>query len=383
MVADRQATIDVVWGLTLQDDRLENELDVSSLQNQEALFSFCDRASNFKPLKIAREYCWLRDFKTFLKTGGRSFPSQDFIGDLRDFLDERPLPNNVGLDDSNPTGRRVKWVSVSFKVNFDTHSSGHQVLPYMKVWESFVDQEFEHYDGRGPGKPVPLAEIFVRAEAESRIVNSAVSSWLVSVGCALLAIIAFTRSFFLSAIAAFAMFGTAACSLYTIVVIFQWHFGLMEAVSLIVFSGFSVDYPLHVVQAYVQEKREGNGIKEALREVGCAITSGCITTVGAAAFLLLCEIRIFTRFGQVLMCNMVFALLFALLWIPALLFWCELRQAPKVSSGDARRRGVGGGAEGDELLFGEGAPRPTWLQQLQQDGVDPEGFAALVSDAEN
>merc|ERR1740130_1798476 len=142
--------------------------------------------------------------------------------------------------------------------------------------------------GLGPARV--SAEIFVRAEAESRVINSALSSWLVSVGCALLAVVCFTRDCFLSATATFAIFATAACSLYTITAVFQWRFGLMEAVSLIIFCGFSVDYPLHVVQAYVQERREGAGVREALKEVGFAVASGCITTVGAASFLCLCEI---------------------------------------------------------------------------------------------
>eukprot|EP00439_Symbiodinium_sp_Y106_P045782 s258_g5.t2 len=145
--------------------------------------------------------------------------------------------------------------------------------------------------GRGPngtssenclGMPLPLSDLFQRAEAENRVVNSALSSWIVSVACALVALGAFTRSLWLSGIACFAMLSTAACSLFFITNIFQWRFGLMEAVSLIIFCGFSVDYPLHVVQAYVQERSKGSGVRRALREVGGAVASGCATTCGAA-----------------------------------------------------------------------------------------------------
>merc|ERR1712137_251438 len=174
------------------------------------------------------------------------------------------------------------------------------------------------------GPAVPFADLFVRAEAENRVINSALSSWLVSVGCALVAVASFTRNFVLTATATFAIFATAACSLFVITSVFHWSFGLMEAVSLIIFCGFSVDYPLHVVQAYVMERSAGAGVREALREVGFAVASGCATTVGAAAFLFMCEITIFRRFGQVLIANMLFALLFALLWTPALLEFREM-----------------------------------------------------------
>eukprot|EP00435_Cladocopium_sp_Y103_P055407 s1533_g18.t1 len=121
------------------------------------------------------------------------------------------------------------------------------------------------------GTPVPVSDLFQRAEAESRVVNSALSSWLVSVACALIALGIFTQSLWLSVrgpwiektplptegIACFAMLSTAACSLFFITSVFHWSFGLMEAVSLIIFCGFSVDYPLHVVQAYVHERQRG------------------------------------------------------------------------------------------------------------------------------
>eukprot|EP00435_Cladocopium_sp_Y103_P067325 s121_g29.t2 len=80
-------------------------------------------------------------------------------------------------------------------------------------------------------------------------------------------------------------------------------------------------------------------VQDAIGEVGSAVASGCVTTCGAAVFLLFCQIRIFTRFGQVLVVNMVCSLVFALLWIPAVL---ELRQkrAPGVDSDEGYAMGL-------------------------------------------
>merc|ERR1712137_1200687 len=185
----------------------------------------------------------------------------------------------------------------------------------------------------------------------------------------------FTRDFKLSAIATFAIFATAACSLFAITSIFHWDFGLMEAVSLIIFCGFSVDYPLHVVQAYVMERSAGAGVREALREVGFAVASGCATTVGAAAFLFMCEITIFRRFGQVLIANMLFALLFALLWIPALLEFREMTPCRTRHKGSSTSRSTGlsiGSFAASSEARGSFVPPSNPTEESA-----PEGFEAL------
>lgn len=341
MAYDRMATVEVYWGLTPGPNFRDPaqifyaDFDLRTLAAQDAIEGFCERAEANPKLKVWKKDCWMQNYAAYMRSNGADFPSPNFEQDILNYKDiDGSVQHHVGWSDE---GSYVIWVSALFRVEFDSHSGGYQTKPYMNAWKDFAAEENKRVEDMGISGLGPVSvcgDIFVRAEAESRIINSAISSFLCSVGCALLAVVAFTRNIFLSATATFAMFATAACSLYTIICVFRWHFGLMEAVSLIIFCGFSVDYPLHVVQAYVQERRDGAGVREALNEVGYAVASGCITTVGAASFLLMCEIRIFRRFGQVLMANMIFALLFALLWIPAVL---ELREmmCSKRSKGDS------------------------------------------------
>lgn len=366
MAWDRTATITVLWGLTEKGGgqsiggtgsvyNLNPEFDCTSIQAQEALHRFCDDAGQAHDLRVFRTTCWIQDFATFQHRMGGAFPSRTLRADLRKFLEQQPhwVGRHIGFDTD---GHGPIWVTVDFRVEFDTHSSGRSTKPYMEKWEKFSEGQATFSERLALGPPVALADVFERAEAELRVIGSALSSWLVSVACALAAVVAFTRNFTLSAAATYSIFATAACSMWTITSVFQWHFGLMEAVSLIIFCGFSVDYPLHVVQAHITAHEDNGGsygARGALREVGCAVISGCATTCGAALFLLVCEIRIFTRFGQVLICNMMFSLAFALLWIPATL---ELR---------------------DPL-----AKRPAreLVSLTSVDVEPPEGFAALPPD---
>eukprot|EP00927_Polykrikos_kofoidii_P061928 TRINITY_DN56753_c0_g1_i1.p1 TRINITY_DN56753_c0_g1~~TRINITY_DN56753_c0_g1_i1.p1 ORF type:complete len:418 (+),score=72.00 TRINITY_DN56753_c0_g1_i1:108-1256(+) len=320
MAMERAAEINVIWGIEPIGDNyryeLRNGFSCRSPRAQLALAKFCDDVQNAKELKVFVAQCWPQKFRDFMVSKGRVFPSLNFESDLQLFLNaNRAFRSHVGFDERR---RHVTWLFFKFRVEFDTHSSGRATKPFMEAWERFTERATDKDSPLGVG--VPASDIFERAEAELMIVNSALSSWLISVACALIAVIFFTRSFWLSAVATFAIFATAACSVFTIVMVFKWEFGIMEAVSLIIFCGFSVDYPLHVVQAHIQETNsKGTGAREALREIGCAVTSGCITTCGAAVFLLLCEINLFNRFSQVLMCNMVFSLIFAVIWIPSAL----------------------------------------------------------------
>lgn len=337
MPHDRQAVIHVLLGVrevrggSAYSYELDPSFDLSRREAQLAIVEFCQRLRREAELKVVKGQwsCWPSKLKDFLLHRGEQFPTHAIWPAVQNFLAQvRGEADHVGFAEDGS----VSWVQLDYRVEFDIWSSGRQVQPYMDLWEDTAQRVFDEvtkkYRGSENflGKPLPLSDLFQRAEAENRVVNSALSSWIVSVACALVALGAFTRSLWLSGIACFAMLSTAACSLCFITNIFQWRFGLMEAVSLIIFCGFSVDYPLHVVQAYVQERSKGSGVRRALREVGGAVASGCATTCGAAMFLLFCQIRIFTRFGQVLVVNMLFALVFALVWIPAALELCRNMQ---------------------------------------------------------
>lgn len=386
MTKDRQAQVFVLFGFRQVPGgfryEVDDAFDLSAPQAQVAIVDFCQRLVQQAALKVVPGLwnCWPLKMKEFLTMRGQAWPTSDFLPQLRHFVRESPRWVGDHMDIDRGT---AAWSQLDFNVEVDIWSSGRQVQPYMDLWEETVvrvhrEVTEKHSSAGYLGTPVPVSDLFQRAEAESRVVNSALSSWLVSVACALIALGIFTQSLWLSGIACFAMLSTAACSLFFITSVFHWSFGLMEAVSLIIFCGFSVDYPLHVVQAYVHERQRGAKVQDAIGEVGSAVASGCVTTCGAAVFLLFCQIRIFTRFGQVLVVNMVCSLVFALLWIPAVL---ELSNHGL----DLRQKRAPRGVDSDEGyamgLLGEGRQTPGAVirapERLMLEVDESEGFAAL------
>ena len=66
-------------------------------------------------------------------------------------------------------------------------------------------------------------------------------------------------------------------------------------------QGFEVDYIVHVATCIGHSPESGRaGVTFALRTMGMSVVSGYTTTVGAALFLLPCEMGVFTQFGMLL-----------------------------------------------------------------------------------
>jgi multidrug efflux pump subunit AcrB len=99
--------------------------------------------------------------------------------------------------------------------------------------------------------------------------------------------------------------------------VLRWTFGAIEAIGLILFVGFSVDYTLHVAEAFHHAPMPK--VENALHHVGWAVVSAAFTTTGSAFFLFFCTVQVFVKFGGAIILNSAWSLLFALVFFPALL----------------------------------------------------------------
>ena len=76
--------------------------------------------------------CWPQMFKKFLESE-RTFPSRQLHHDLPAFLRRHSIDHNHLHVELRPW--RLAWLCVSFRTQFDTHSSGQQTKPFMAAWE--------------------------------------------------------------------------------------------------------------------------------------------------------------------------------------------------------------------------------------------------------
>lgn len=103
-----------------------------------------------------------------------------------------------------------------------------------------------------------------------------------------------------------------------------WTFGAVEAVTLSVLVGTSVDYIVHLVESFAMSAKElksrdpnpnrdvQNRVRWAFSHIGISILSSAVTTVAASIPLCFTEIQLFAKFGQILLLNTAMSITYAL-----------------------------------------------------------------------
>jgi predicted RND superfamily exporter protein len=122
--------------------------------------------------------------------------------------------------------------------------------------------------------------------------------------------------------------------------------GIIETIGLSIAVGMSVDYTVHIVNAYNNCPRSDrvSRIRYSMTLMGISITLGMIATNIAAAFLLLCVITFFTGFGTFIVMTIFYS------WLSAFFILCPLLMlfGPEGSAGEIvflkRMMGVGPGS---------------------------------------
>ena len=112
-----------------------------------------------------------------------------------------------------------------------------------------------------------------------------------------------------------AVAATLAMVVASMLALLGWEFGATEALMVIVLIGFSVDYALHVGEAFrhVTEPR----VEQTFALVGGAVLCAAATTAGSAFFLLFCQIALLNRFGKGILLCTAYSLLYSLVFFPA------------------------------------------------------------------
>jgi hypothetical protein len=85
--------------------------------------------------------------------------------------------------------------------------------------------------------------------------------------------------------------------------------GMVECVGVAVMVGLAVDYIVHMSACIAHCGHTGRtAVETALRTVGMSVVSGAVTTIGAAVFLVPCEMAVFQQFGAPFACRAVLPL---------------------------------------------------------------------------
>ena len=116
--------------------------------------------------------------------------------------------------------------------------------------------------------------------------------------------------------------------------IMGWDLGTTEAIAAVITIGFSVDYCVHLANAYIENdaKDRETRTRIALTTMGISVTAGAITTIIAGAFLGLCILTFFVKFSFLICWTIISSYLWAVGFFGAL---C-MAMGPANNFGDIR-----------------------------------------------
>ncbi|KAM4872447.1 protein dispatched homolog 3 isoform 2-T2 [Thomomys bottae] len=227
---------------------------------------------------------------------------------------------------------RVQWISMAFesttykgKASFQTYSD------YLR-WEGFLRQQLQTFpEGSALRRGFQTCEHWKQIFMEIIGVQSALYGLVLSLLICVAAVAVFTTHVLLLLPVLLSILGIV-CLVVTIMYWSGWEMGAVEAISLSILVGSSVDYCVHLVEGYLlagenlpphqaedaHSQRQWRTL-EAVRHVGVAIVSSALTTVVATVPLFFCIIAPFAKFGKIVALNTGVSVLYTLTVSPALL----------------------------------------------------------------
>ncbi|XP_010220731.1 PREDICTED: patched domain-containing protein 2 isoform X4 [Tinamus guttatus] len=233
----------------------------------------------------------------------------------------------VGVKDG-----KVQWISMAFEsTTYKGKSSFQTYADYLK-WETFLQQQLQLFpESSALRRGFQTCEHWKQIFMEIIGVQSALYGLILSLVICVAAVAIFTTHILLLLPVLLSILGVV-CLVVTIMYWAGWEMGAVEAISLSILVGSSVDYCVHLVEGYLLAGenlplhqagdptacRQWRTI-EAVRHVGVAIVSSAVTTVIATVPLFFCIIAPFAKFGKIVALNTGVSILYTLTVSTALL----------------------------------------------------------------
>ena len=109
--------------------------------------------------------------------------------------------------------------------------------------------------------------------------------------------------------------------IFAFTVLVGWDLGVIEAVNYVVVIGMSIDYCVHMSEAYTEAEGETRAekVKLMLEDMGVSVLSGALSTLLATFPMFFAPNLFFVKFASFLFCTIALSCIYALTFFPALL----------------------------------------------------------------
>jgi len=256
-----------------------------------------------------------------------SLSADPIVDVLLDFVDRSqfgPFRNQIGMkkgDDSRPG---VNFVMNTFETRTFYDDAFRERVKVDEAWnKEFKKLEEDSSDALGDFYYTEF-EYFIIMQSQALFLSSSFTSLGLTIVLTCIFLIAATNNWILAVIAVATFFGIIV-SVLGGVTILGIQIETISAICISLFLAFSVDFAVHMLIAYDEAFKEKKlesrleRVDHMYRTVSISVLAGGLSTLGASLVLLFGELRLFLVFGTFLVVALVSALIWSLLFLPAML----------------------------------------------------------------
>ncbi|KXJ26710.1 Patched domain-containing protein 2 [Exaiptasia diaphana] len=197
------------------------------------------------------------------------------------------------------------------------------MLMWYYKFDKFLKAQIKKIGDEALDSAFHSSESWVHMFMEVIAISGAIYGIVFSLCLCLIAVVIFTGHLMLSIIAIFTILGVL-CFVVGIFYLVEWQLGAVEAISLSILVGTSVDYCVHLIDGYIISGRyvprhltRNKDIRSwrtaaAVSHIGSSILSSAMTTIAASIPLCFTTIQLFAKFGQILAINTAISIVYTL-----------------------------------------------------------------------
>jgi len=208
-------------------------------------------------------------------------------------------------------------VSLSAEANM-AYADGNDLR---KAWQAFVDE-------RGAAAPAWVKDNFFFTDKASfhyfvlqeTIIREGGKGIAISLTCAFAVLLVATRNWLVSVCAILCVAHIVA-SVMAFIFVCGWKLGLLESIILVMVIGLSVDYVVHMADAFLESRSETrlDRARFMVGKMGLSVLCGAVTSLGSSCLMSLTYIQFFFKFGCIVIWTIFYSLVMAMVFFPAMM----------------------------------------------------------------
>jgi hypothetical protein len=303
---------------------------------------------------IKLSFCWVEAFKLFRMCRGLSFPVPvDATEALLHWVGQGPDPDcpeeawshgrssqgdlggyrfdmtgDLGWV-SDATGVKLGWARVRADslIMERAYFSAATLRVHYDKWEALVATlNLDAPTSLGPAMQISSKSTTSRDNKwlhmllQETYVKMALTGVGIGLSIALVVLVVATMNVIVATLSILSIAG-ALCWVIGLIVARGWQLGSAESLSMMILTGFAVDYVVHLSHAYMESNKVApvDRVHDALRDLGISVFWGMLTSVIAAGVLSTLQLQFFSKFGTFFLYTIICAYLWAVLFLMPLL----------------------------------------------------------------